>query len=86
MPCRRDPGRRREFYQGLLANRDRLPYEMDGIVIKVDDFQLQTQLGWVTRLPRRALAWKFPPVQGRSASSESSLRSVAREPSRLSPN
>lgn len=55
-----------EFYAGLLAERDRLPYEMDGIVVKVDDFQRQTQLGWVARSPRWAVAWKFPPVQRRT--------------------
>jgi DNA ligase (NAD+) len=54
------------FYQGLLARRDQLPYEMDGIVIKVDEFRLQEELGWVSRSPRWALAWKFPPVQRRT--------------------
>src|SRR5206468_1329905 len=50
-----------EFYSELLKERDRLPYEMDGIVVKVDDFRLQEELGWVARSPRWAIAWKFPP-------------------------
>jgi DNA ligase (NAD+) len=51
------------YYRALLADRERLPYEMDGIVIKVDDFSLQRELGAVSRSPRWALAWKFPPQQ-----------------------
>lgn len=51
------------YYRDLLADRDRLPYEMDGIVIKVDDFALERELGFVSRSPRWAIAWKFPPVQ-----------------------
>jgi DNA ligase (NAD+) len=39
---------------------------MDGIVIKVDEFRLQEELGWVSRSPRWAIAWKFPPVQQRT--------------------
>jgi DNA ligase (NAD+) len=54
------------FYRDLLDRRDRLPYEMDGIVIKVDEFALQQELGWVSRSPRWAVAWKFPPVQRRT--------------------
>jgi DNA ligase (NAD+) len=52
-----------EFYRWLLRDREKLPYEMDGIVIKVDDFAAQRELGFVSRSPRWALAWKFPPVQ-----------------------
>jgi DNA ligase (NAD+) len=54
------------FYQDLLSRREKLPYEMDGIVIKVNDLRLQEELGWVSRSPRWALAWKFPPVQRKS--------------------
>src|SRR5207244_665954 len=49
------------FYCDLMGRRDRLPYELDGIVIKADEFGLQEELGWVSRSPRWALAWKFPP-------------------------
>jgi DNA ligase (NAD+) len=55
-----------EFYHDLLGRRARLPYEMDGIVIKVDEVRLQEDLGWVSRFPRWALAWKFPPIQRRT--------------------
>jgi DNA ligase (NAD+) len=41
--------------------RDRLDYEIDGVVVKVDDLGLQRQLGVVGREPRGAIAWKFPP-------------------------
>ena len=54
------------FYNGLLQQRDTLPYEMDGIVIKVNDVRLQEILGAVSRSPRWAIAWKFPPVQRRT--------------------
>jgi DNA ligase (NAD+) len=41
--------------------RDRLDFEIDGVVVKVDDLGLQRQLGVVGREPRGAIAWKFPP-------------------------
>jgi len=40
--------------------RDGLPYEIDGAVVKVDDLQLQEALGFVTRSPRWAVAYKYP--------------------------
>jgi DNA ligase (NAD+) len=45
-----------------LERRDRLDYEIDGVVVKVDDLELQRQLGVVGREPRGAIAWKFPPT------------------------
>ncbi|MGE4426282.1 MAG: NAD-dependent DNA ligase LigA [Solirubrobacteraceae bacterium] len=41
--------------------RERLPFEIDGVVLKLDDFELQRRLGSVGRDPRWAIAWKFPP-------------------------
>ena len=43
--------------------RDRQAFEMDGVVVKVDDLRLQADLGIVGREPRWAVAWKFPPQE-----------------------
>ncbi|MBW2092438.1 MAG: NAD-dependent DNA ligase LigA [Deltaproteobacteria bacterium] len=50
-----------EFYDRLEKRRHELPYEVDGLVIKVNDISLQNRLGATTRSPRWALAFKFPP-------------------------
>ncbi|MGZ4203451.1 MAG: NAD-dependent DNA ligase LigA, partial [Thermoleophilaceae bacterium] len=42
--------------------RERLDFEIDGVVVKVDDLELQRSLGVVGREPRGAIAWKFPPM------------------------
>lgn len=49
-----------EYYEQLQKRRDSLHYEIDGIVFKVNDLQLQQQLGFVSRAPRWAIAYKFP--------------------------
>jgi len=49
-----------DYYQSLLKVRDTLPYEIDGIVYKIDDIELQEQLGFISRAPRWAIAHKFP--------------------------
>ena len=48
------------FHQRIAAQRDSLPYDIDGVVYKVDDLALQQQLGFVTREPRWAVAHKYP--------------------------
>lgn len=50
-------------YQELLARRELLPYEIDGMVVKVNDLALQRDLGEKSRSPRWAIAFKFPPRQ-----------------------
>ena len=49
-----------EYYQAIGAARATLRYQIDGVVYKVDDMELQRQLGFVSRAPRWALAHKFP--------------------------
>ena len=44
------------------SRRDSLDFEIDGVVVKVDDLDLQRRLGVVGREPRGAIAWKFPPM------------------------
>ncbi|GAB3380056.1 NAD-dependent DNA ligase LigA [Spongiibacter taiwanensis] len=48
------------YYRDLLQQRDGLPYDIDGIVFKVDELAVQQTLGFVSRAPRWAIAHKFP--------------------------
>ena len=48
------------FHQQIASERDALPYDIDGVVYKVNSLTLQQQLGFVTREPRFAVAHKFP--------------------------
>lgn len=48
------------YYESVIETRSSLPFEIDGMVIKVDDLQLQSQLGHLSREPRWATAYKFP--------------------------
>jgi DNA ligase (NAD+) len=49
------------FYREAESRKDALPYEIDGIVVKVDDVGLQRELGEISRSPRWAVAAKFSP-------------------------
>ncbi len=49
-----------DFIHQWMEGRDRLPYEADGVVVKVDDFAIQEILGVVGNAPRWAIAYKFP--------------------------
>jgi DNA ligase (NAD+) len=51
------------YYREMATQRESLPYEIDGVVIKVDSYELHRELGAKTRSPRWAIAWKFPPRQ-----------------------
>jgi DNA ligase (NAD+) len=52
-----------EFYREMEKRREELPYEADGVVIKVNDFGIREIVGEVSRNPRWAIAYKFPPKQ-----------------------
>ncbi len=49
-----------EMWEGIVAEREELDYEIDGIVIKANEFELREALGTRSRSPRWAIAWKFP--------------------------
>jgi len=53
-----------EFYGGWVGRRDKLPYEADGIVVKIDRLDLQERLGDIGHEPKWAIAYKFPAIQG----------------------
>jgi DNA ligase (NAD+) len=49
------------YHERMAERRDRLDYEIDGVVVKVDDFELREDLGQTSRHPRWAFAYKFAP-------------------------
>ncbi len=48
------------FIEEMTTTRQDLPYEIDGIVIKVNDFETQEEIGYTVRAPKWAIAYKFP--------------------------
>jgi DNA ligase (NAD+) len=59
------------MYRDYLASRERQPFAMDGIVVKVDNLELRRRLGEGARAPYWAAAWKFPP-----ATAETEVRAI----------
>ncbi len=52
-----------DYYQQMLEKREQLPFEIDGVVFKVNRLAHQVQLGFVSRAPRWAIAYKLPPQE-----------------------
>lgn len=52
-----------EYYKAIGKRRYELPYEIDGVVFKVNEISQQQELGYVSRAPRWAIAYKYPPVE-----------------------
>ncbi len=51
------------FCKACLDKRDALDYDIDGVVVKVNDFALQDKMGFTSRAPKWAIAYKFPPEE-----------------------
>ncbi len=54
----------KSYYSKWVKNEETLPYEADGVVVKINSIPFQVELGYVGREPRWAIAYKFPAVQG----------------------
>ena len=55
-----NPREAQAYYESMIETRSKLPFEIDGMVIKVNNLALQQQLGFLSREPRWATAYKFP--------------------------
>lgn len=49
-----------DFYKKTMINRDSLPYDIDGVVYKVNKYELQDEIGSISKSPKWATAYKFP--------------------------
>lgn len=52
-----------KYFDNMTVKREKLDYEIDGVVVKVNSYKQQQILGELSRSPRWAVAWKFPPEQ-----------------------
>ena len=52
-----------EFYKDILSRRGELNYDIDGVVLKVNSLRSQESLGFTAKVPRWAIAYKFPPEE-----------------------
>lgn len=66
VPSHGGPDAALAFHQAIYDKRADLPYDIDGVVIKVNDLALQARLGQVSRSPRWAIAFKFPAEQAKT--------------------
>jgi DNA ligase (NAD+) len=58
-----DPADVHAYCEAAIKKRESLPYEIDGVVVKIDSLALQDELGYTSKAPRWAIAYKFPPEE-----------------------